>query len=112
MQAQGEGSPCHAEPIRDMEGMAWRGVGRWVHCRALWRHCGFNQQNVDEAGCPPDYSNDIPYPPFHHSTPTATVKSFLLYTLSMFNTLTIGIWLNLEQDQSKSMSEVRPYTDW
>ncbi len=40
---------------------------------------GFNQQNVDEAGCPPDDPNDIPYPPvFNHSTPTATVKSFLL----------------------------------
>ncbi len=24
---------------------------------------GFNQRNVDEAGCPPDDPNDIPYPP-------------------------------------------------
>lgn len=27
---------------------------------------GFNQRNVDEGRCPPDDSNDIPYPPFHH----------------------------------------------
>lgn len=40
---------------------------------------GFNQRNVNEAGCPPDDPSDIPYPPLLlHSTPTATIKSFQL----------------------------------
>jgi len=43
---------------------------------------GFNQRNVNEAGCPPNDSNDIPYPPFHHSTLTATLKSVLLKGLT------------------------------
>ncbi len=44
---------------------------------------GFNQKNVDEAGCPPDDPNYIPYPHFNHSTQTATIKGFLLKGLKL-----------------------------
>lgn len=60
--------------------MAWRGCA-WdagYTVEPSGDVVGFNQRNVDEAGCPPDDPNDIPYPSFHHSTPTAAVKRFLL----------------------------------
>lgn len=48
--------------LRVTEGMVWRGVYLWDARYTVEPYrdaVGFNQQNVDEAGCPPDDPNDI-----------------------------------------------------
>jgi len=44
------------------------------------------------------------------TTPHRLLLSRVFYSIHC--QCAIGIWLHLEQDQSKSMSEVQPYTDW